>query len=182
MEEIPALSAVQLLEAYRARTLSPVEVIDALSKRIDGLNPRFGAFTTLCLERAREEAALAESAYGRGLSVRPLEGVPVGVKDLFDTAGVRTTYGSPMFADHVPARDAEAVRRVRAAGGILVGKTQTHEFAWGVSSVNELMGTSHNPWAPDPLCYLTDEEIGYTPSTDEAATHETSSLHLPVLN
>jgi aspartyl-tRNA(Asn)/glutamyl-tRNA(Gln) amidotransferase subunit A len=77
--------------------------------------------------------------------------VPFGVKDLFDTAGVRTTYGSPMFADHVPERDAEAVRRVRAAGAILVGKTQTHEFAWGITSVNELMGTSHNPWAPDRI-------------------------------
>ena len=73
--------------------------------------------------------------------------MPLGVKDLFDSAGVRTTYGSPMCADHVPAADAEALRRARAAGAILVGKTQTHEWAWGISSVNELMGTSHNPWA-----------------------------------
>ena len=81
----------------------------------------------------------------------PLAGVPLGVKDLFDSEGVRTTYGSPMCADHVPAADAEALRRARAAGAILVGKTQTHEWAWGISSVNELMGTSHNPWALDRI-------------------------------
>jgi aspartyl-tRNA(Asn)/glutamyl-tRNA(Gln) amidotransferase subunit A len=80
-----------------------------------------------------------------------LAGVPFGVKDLFDTAQVRTTYGSQMFASHVPGADAEAVRRVRDAGAILVGKTQTHEFAWGVTSVNERMGTSRNPWRRDRI-------------------------------
>jgi aspartyl-tRNA(Asn)/glutamyl-tRNA(Gln) amidotransferase subunit A len=151
MEEIIALSAAQLAEAYRARTLSPVEVVDALAERIERLDSDLGAFTTLCLDRARAEAAAAEAAYRGGTQARPLEGVPFGVKDLFDTAEVRTTYGSPMFSDHVPERDAEAVRRVRAAGAILLGKTQTHEFAWGITSVNELMGTSLNPWATDRI-------------------------------
>src|SRR5256714_10833943 len=68
---------------------------------------------------------------------------------LFDSEGGRTAYGSPMFASHVPERDAEAVRRARAAGAILVGKTQTHEFAWGITSVNEALGSAHNPWAPE---------------------------------
>lgn len=147
MEGISALTAGELLECYRKRSLSPVEVLDDLATRIDKLDPALGAFTTLCLDRAREEAAAAEAAYTRG-NAAPLAGAPLGVKDLFDTAGVRTTYGSPMFAEHVPARDAEAVRRARAAGAILIGKTQTHEFAWGITSVNELMGTSRNPWAP----------------------------------
>jgi aspartyl-tRNA(Asn)/glutamyl-tRNA(Gln) amidotransferase subunit A len=152
-EQITGASAVCLLDAYRTRTLSPVEVVDALAERIEMLDPALSAFNTLCLARAREEAAAAEAAYRRaGSEPRELEGVPIGVKDLFDTAGVRTTYGSPMFSDHVPARDAEVVRRVRAAGAIVVGKTQTHEFAWGITSVNELMGTSHNPWAPDRVC------------------------------
>jgi Asp-tRNA(Asn)/Glu-tRNA(Gln) amidotransferase A subunit family amidase len=149
--EITALSAVQLLEAYRQRTVSPVGVLDAVAARIEDVDPTLGAFTTLCLERAREEAALAEAAYARSADAGPLAGVPIGVKDLFDTAGVRTTYGSPMFSDHVPANDAEAVRRARAAGAVLVGKTQTHEFAWGISSVNELIGTCRNPWAPDRI-------------------------------
>ena len=94
----------------------------------------------MCLDRAREEARAAEAAYSRGEVVGPLAGVPFVVKDLFDTEGVRTTYGSPMFADHVPDRDAVAVRSVRDAGAILIGKAQTHEFAWGITSVNFLMG------------------------------------------
>ena len=77
-----------------------------------------------------------------GGEARPREGVPFAVKDLFDSEGVRTAYGSPMFAGHVPERDAEALARARAAGAILVGKTQTHEFAWGITSVNELMGSA----------------------------------------
>lgn len=151
MEEIIALSASQLVVAYRERTVSPVEVVEALAERIERLDSGLGAFTTLCLERAREEAVAAEALYREGGEAGPLEGVPFGVKDLFDTADVRTTYGSPMFSDHVPEHDAEAVRRVRAAGAILIGKTQTHEFAWGITSVNELMGTSRNPWAPDRI-------------------------------
>ena len=96
---------------------------------------------------ARRRVA-AEAAWARG-EARPLEGIPFGVKDLFDSEGVRTAYGSPMFDANVPARDAEAVGRARAAGAILVGKTQTHEFAWGITSVNELLGSARNPWALD---------------------------------
>lgn len=151
MEEIAALSALELLDAYRHRSLSPVEVLDTLAARIEKLDPSLCAFTTLCLDRARVEATRAESEYGRGECAGPLAGVPLGVKDVFDSAGVRTTYGSPMFSGHVPAADAEAVRRARGAGAILVGKTQTHEFAWGITSVNEAMGTSRNPWAPDRI-------------------------------
>ena len=151
MGDAVRLSAVELLDAYRRLELSPVEVLDELSARIELIDPLVGAFTTLCLERAREEAAAAEAAYRSGEVDRPLLGVPFGVKDLFDSAGVRTTYGSPMFADHVPTFDAAAVRRAREAGAILVGKTQTHEFAWGITSVNFLMGTSRNPWAPERM-------------------------------
>lgn len=149
MEELTFLSAGELLDGYRSRVISPVEVLDSLAARIDEHNPRLMAFTTLCLDRAREEARAADSAYRRGEAAGSLSGVPIGAKDLFDTAEVRTTYGSPMFVDHVPAADAEAVRLVREAGAILIGKTQTHEFAWGITSVNELMGTSRNPWALD---------------------------------
>jgi aspartyl-tRNA(Asn)/glutamyl-tRNA(Gln) amidotransferase subunit A len=149
VEELTFLTAGELLDGYRSRRISPIEVLDALAAQIDEHNPTLMAFTTLCLDRAREEARAADSAYRRGEAAGPLSGVPIGAKDLFDSAGVRTTYGSPMFIDHVPATDAETVRRVRQAGAILVGKTQTHEFAWGITSVNELMGTSRNPWALD---------------------------------
>ena len=105
----------------------------------------------LCPERAHEEALACEQAYLRGGAEGALAGVPFAVKDLFDSAQVRTTYGSTMFASHTPAADAAAVRRVRDAGGIMLGKTQTHEFAWGVTSANERMGTSRNPWRPERI-------------------------------
>jgi aspartyl-tRNA(Asn)/glutamyl-tRNA(Gln) amidotransferase subunit A len=151
VNELAGSTATALLEGYRRRKFSPVEVVDALAARIEALDPHLGAFTTLCLDRAREEAHAYEQAYRRDEQMPPLAGVPFGVKDLFDSEGVRTTYGSPIFSDHVPAADAEAVRRARAAGAILVGKTQTHEFAWGITSVNTLLGTSRNPWAPDRI-------------------------------
>jgi len=145
----PADHSVEgLLREFAERRLSPVEVLEACLARIDAVDHLVGGFTALCPERAREEALAAEATWLRG-QARPLEGIPFGVKDLFDSEGVRTAYGSPMFAEHVPARDAEAIRRARAAGAILVGKTQTHEFAWGITSVNKLMGTARNPWALD---------------------------------
>jgi aspartyl-tRNA(Asn)/glutamyl-tRNA(Gln) amidotransferase subunit A len=151
VDELTGLSARELLSGYRERRLSPVEVVKALGARIEELNPELGAFTTLCLERALDEARRAEEQYARGEAAGALTGVPFGVKDLFDSEGVRTTYGSPMFDGHVPGADAEAVRRARDAGAILVGKTQTHEFAWGITSVNLLMGTSRNPWDPSRM-------------------------------
>jgi aspartyl-tRNA(Asn)/glutamyl-tRNA(Gln) amidotransferase subunit A len=141
-----APSAGELLARYRDRSLSPVEVVAELSAAIEA-DPH-GAFWATCLQRAADEARAAEVAWGRG-EARTLEGVPIAVKDLFDTAGVETTYGSAMFSGHVPVRDAEAVRRVRAAGAIVLGKTATHEFAWGFSSINDALGTVRNPRDPE---------------------------------
>ena len=138
--ELWELGATELLGGYAAREFTPVEVIDALGARIEEMNPSLGAFTTLCLDRARDEAAAPRPG--------PLAGVPFAAKDIFVSVGVRTTYGSAMFTAHVPERDAAAVATLRDAGAILVGKTQTHEFAWGITSVNEAMGSSRNPWDP----------------------------------
>jgi aspartyl-tRNA(Asn)/glutamyl-tRNA(Gln) amidotransferase subunit A len=146
MSELAALSARELLDGYASHAFSPVEVVEALAERIARLDPALGAFTALRLEQARDEAAAAGTRYLRAEPVRPLEGVPVAIKDLIDTGGLRTAYGSRMFATHVPTHDAPAVARLRAAGAIVLGKTQTHEFAWGISSVNEAMGTARNPW------------------------------------
>ncbi len=148
VSDLTRLSVEELLALYGQHAVSPVDVLDALAQRIEEVDRRVGGFTALCLDRARDEAVAAERAWAHG-TARPLEGIPFGAKDLFDTEGVRTAYGSPMFADHVPTRDAEAVRRARAAGAVLVGKTQVHEYAWGITSVNELMGSAHNPWALD---------------------------------
>jgi aspartyl-tRNA(Asn)/glutamyl-tRNA(Gln) amidotransferase subunit A len=151
MRELVSLSARELASAFRAREASPVEALDAVAERIADVDAALGAFNTLCLERARSEAHAIERGFSRGETLGALAGVPFGVKDIFDTEGVRTTYGSPMFAGHIPKADAEVVRRARRAGAVLVGKTQTHEFAWGISSVNTLLGTSRNPWATEHI-------------------------------
>src|SRR5690349_12410795 len=109
-----------------------------------------GAFVTLTLERAREEAKRAEKAYADG-TARPLEGLTLAVKDLYDTEGVETTYGSKIYKGHVPKADAHAVRRAREAGAIVVGKTLTHEFAWGITSNNPHFPPCRNPWDPDRI-------------------------------
>ena len=141
------MTAAALLAAYAARERSPVEVVAALAAAVEA-DPH-GAFWATCLERAAGEARASEERWARG-DTRPLEGVPIAVKDLFDTEGVETTYGSAMFRGHVPGRDAEAVRLVREAGAIVLGKTATHEFAWGFSSINDALGTVRNP--RDPEC------------------------------
>jgi aspartyl-tRNA(Asn)/glutamyl-tRNA(Gln) amidotransferase subunit A len=146
VHDLAHLGVEELLQAYKVHQVSPVEVLDAVAVRTEAVDPLVGGFTALCVDRAREEAIASEAAWASG-TARALEGIPFGVKDLFDSEGVRTAYGSSMFDSHVPTRDAEAVRRARAAGAILVGKTQTHEFAWGITSVNERMGSAHNPWA-----------------------------------
>jgi aspartyl-tRNA(Asn)/glutamyl-tRNA(Gln) amidotransferase subunit A len=142
------LSALELRARYTARELSPVEVLDDVAQRIAEREPELNAFITLTLDGAREQARAAEREYATG-DARPLAGIPLAVKDLFDTAGVRTTYGSRIFAGHVPDADAEAVRRVRAAGAVIVGKTLTHEFAWGITSVNPHFGPCRNPYDPE---------------------------------
>jgi aspartyl-tRNA(Asn)/glutamyl-tRNA(Gln) amidotransferase subunit A len=134
------LTAVELRAAFAARELSPMETIDAAAEHGD-----LGAFITLTLDEAREQARAAERAYARG-EARPLEGLTLAVKDLFDTAGIRTTYGSKIYADHVPDADAELVRRAKHAGAIVVGKTLTHEFAWGITSVNPHYPPCRNPY------------------------------------
>src|SRR3954453_12150462 len=105
MNEYPEQSVERLLREFAARRLSPVEVVDACIARIEAVDGLVGGFTALCLERAREEALVAERAWVSG-EARPLEGIPFGVKDLFASEGLRTAYGSPMFDLHVPSRDA----------------------------------------------------------------------------
>ena len=136
-------SAIELKAAFAARELSPVELIDHAAEHAE-----LGAFITLTLDAARADARVAERAYKDG-TARPLEGLPLAVKDLFDTAGVRTTYGSRIYEGHVPLADAEAVRRAKDAGAIVVGKTLTHEFAWGITSTNPHFPVCRNPWDPE---------------------------------
>ena len=150
MTDLFELTATELRSGYLSGAFSPVEVFRSVAARIAAAEPVVGAFTTLCLDRAEAEATAAAQAYAAG-TAREFEGVPFAAKDLFDSEGVRTTYGSAMFRDHVPARDATAVAALRGAGAILVGKTQTHEFAWGITSINEQVGSPRNPWARERI-------------------------------
>jgi aspartyl-tRNA(Asn)/glutamyl-tRNA(Gln) amidotransferase subunit A len=146
VSELARASACELLAGFAARAFTPAEALEAVARRIEAVEPRLNAFATLTLDRAAAEAEEAARRWRDG-SARPLEGVPFAAKDLFDTEGVPTAYGSPMFAGHVAAADAEAVGRLRGAGAILVGKTTTHEFAWGMTGCNRHFGTGRNPWS-----------------------------------
>jgi amidase len=142
-------SARALAGAVRDRELSAVEVVSAHLDRIAHRNGALGAIVTVEPDRALAEAAEADARAAAGAPLGPLHGLPVAVKDLEDTAGMRTTYGSPLFADHVPAADGLMVSRLRSAGAIVVGKTNTPEFGVGSHTFNEVFGATHNPWAPD---------------------------------
>lgn len=145
-EEICFLSAAELLAAYNAREISPLEVTEALLNRIERINPSVNAYCTIAIESAMESARQAERAFMRNEQRGKLLGIPVAFKDVTETANIRTTFGSPIFANHVPTEDAIVVRRARAAGAILVGKTNTPEFACKGTTVNPLFGATCNPW------------------------------------
>jgi amidase len=138
--------AVELSKLYRRRRASPLEVLEVILARIDSVNPRVNAVVTLARESAVREARRATAALRRGAKLPPLFGVPVGIKDVTPTRGLRTTYGSKLFEDHVPDEDALVVQRLRAAGAIVIGKTNTPEFAFGPNTVNAVFGATRNPW------------------------------------
>jgi amidase len=143
-------TARQLTAALRKRELSAREVMTWHLERIEAVNPRVNAIVTLRPEAALAEAGAAdERAAGVGEQLGPLHGLPIAIKDLEDTAGIRTTYGSAAFADNVPAVDSLVVGRLRAAGAIVVGKTNTPEFGVGSHTFNEVFGATRNPWALD---------------------------------
>lgn len=146
MSQLHHSSIAELAALVRTRRVSPLELVEHALRRIDALNPSLNAFTTVATEQAIDEARLLTDEIARGHWRGPLHGIPVGVKDLTDTAGIRTTYGSRLFADHVPVADAEPVARLRAAGAVVVGKTATHEFAFGATTDNPHFGPSRNPW------------------------------------
>lgn len=144
------LDATELARRIRAREVSPVEVARAHLDRIAAVNPAINAIVT-ANPRALDEAKEAEAALVRGELRGPLHGVPITIKDCFDTAGVRTTRGSKLFADRVPRADATAVARLRSAGGIVLGKTNLPEFALWWESDNLVFGRTRNPWNLDRI-------------------------------
>ena len=151
-DDITFLSATELLDAYAAKRLSPVEVVDAVVARIEKLQPALNAFVTVCADDARKAAQGAEHALSNSEGAGPLVGIPYSVKDLVVTEGVRTTLGSAVFSENVPDRDAVAVRRLKAAGGILLGKTTTPALGHKAITTSLVSGVSRNPWNLDHTC------------------------------
>ena len=146
MEDLCAKDAVTLAGMLRCREVSAREVIAAHIARIEALDGAVNAVVTRCFDAALAKAAAADAALARGESTGLLHGLPVAHKELFDTAGVRTTYGSPLFADNVPSRDALVVQRMSAAGAISLGKTNVPEFGAGSHTVNPVFGATRNPF------------------------------------
>jgi len=150
-DDLIRLSATAVVEKLRRREVSPTELVAAASARIAAVEPAVNALPTLCLDRAREAAARLEKnppPPGAGW----LGGLPVSIKDLQDVAGVRTTYGSPIFKDHVPDRSHPVVQRIEARGGIVIAKSNTPEFGAGGSTFNEVFGRTRNPWNTALTC------------------------------
>ena len=146
MSELIFNSATRLAEIIRTKEASPIEVVEAHIRRIEEVNSKLNAFVTTTFERAREEARSAEQKITRGESVGPLHGVPVSVKDTFETAGVRTVAGSRLLENNIPERDAPVVARLKQAGAIVLGKTNVPEFAMDYRSENLVFGRTNNPW------------------------------------
>jgi amidase len=149
-DELIALSACDAVSRLRAGELSPVELVDAAAARIEAVNPAVNAIPTLCLDQARDAA----KAMVQPDDPEPgwLGGLPVVVKDLNEVAGVRTTYGSPIFADHVPDRDEVMVETLKRRGAIVIGKANAPEFGSGANTFNEVFGKTRNPWNTDLTC------------------------------
>ncbi|MQA08164.1 MAG: amidase [Pseudonocardiaceae bacterium] len=138
--------AVTLAEAIRRKEVSCREILTIHLERIEQANPEINAIVTLVADQAMDAAAVADERLAAGEDVRPLHGLPIAHKDLVPTAGIRTTYGSPIFADHVPDRDHLVVERLAAAGAITVGKTNTPEFGLGSHTFNPVFGATRNPY------------------------------------
>jgi aspartyl-tRNA(Asn)/glutamyl-tRNA(Gln) amidotransferase subunit A len=152
VSDLAFTSAADLAAMIARREVSAVEVVEAVLGRIAASQPVLNAFITVCGDEARAAAREAEAAVMRAEPLGPLHGVPFAAKDLVNTAGVRTTFGSVALADNVPAQDAVAVARLKAAGAILVGKTTTPEFGHKCFTDAPLFGRTANPWDPSRTC------------------------------
>lgn len=147
MEDLADRSASELAGLVRSREISPVEVVEDCLARVERFNPAVNALVTLN-PRALDEADELERRLVRGEEIGLLAGLPVGIKDVTPVAGLRTTFGSTLYRDHVPTEDALVVQRLRAAGAVILGKTNCPEFAAGGATFNDVFGRTRNPWDP----------------------------------
>ena len=150
--DICSMSAVEMAGLIRARKLSATEVMAAHLRQIERVNPKVNAIVTLVAAQATANARKADEAQARGEALGPLHGLPVAIKDLVATAGIRTTSGSRLRKDYIPDHDAIHVERIKQAGAIIVGKTNTPEFGAGSQTFNEVFGATRNPWDLTKTC------------------------------
>ncbi|MVW79008.1 amidase [Bordetella sp. 02P26C-1] len=148
-DSICAMTAAQLARAIQRKSLSPVEIVSAALERAHRLQPEFNCFITICGERAMQQARHAEADVMSGRELGPLHGIPFTVKDLVNTADVRTTFGTLAYKDNIPDHDAVSVARLRAAGAILIGKTTTPEFGCQSLTRSPLFGQTRNAWSAE---------------------------------
>jgi amidase len=147
VSDLSELPAADLRRLVVTRAVSAVQVVEACLERVEALNPTLNAVVTLN-PHALEDAVKLDARLAKGEEPGPLFGLPVGIKDVTPVAGLRTTYGSPIYADNVPKEDALVVRRLRHAGAVILGKTNCPEFAAGANTFNEVFGRTRNPWDP----------------------------------
>jgi len=153
-EDLIRMTASEAVARLKRREISPLDLIDAAEKRIHLVEPVVNALPTLCLDRARNHARQLMNGQHQGAEGEAgwLAGLPVSIKDLMDVAGVRTTYGSPIFRDHVPTKSHPLVERIERKGGIVIAKSNTPEFGAGGSTFNEVFGRTRNPWNTSLTC------------------------------
>ncbi len=153
-DDLWKMTAVEAVTRLKKKEVTPLELIDATARRIAEVEPAVNALPTLCLDRARDHARkiMAGTACEAAGEAGWLAGLPVSIKDLTDVGGVRTTYGSPIFANHVPAKSHPLVERIERKGGVVVAKSNTPEFGAGGSTFNEVFGRTRNPWNTSLTC------------------------------
>ena len=154
MTDLINLSAYAAVDLLRRRELSPLEMIDAAISRIEATDGFLNALPTLCIDRARDHAKRIAGDQKSAVEQNPswLGGLPIVIKDLNDVAGVKTTYGSPLFANHIPERSDIMVETLEANGAIVIGKTNTPEFGHGANTFNKVFGKTRNPWNTEMTC------------------------------
>lgn len=146
-----SLTLAAARDALAARQITSLELTESYLQRIAQFDSRLNAFITVTAESAREQAQRADEERARGVRRGSLHGIPIALKDLYDVRGVPTTAGSKILRDNIAAQDAEVVTRLRAAGAVLLGKNNMHEFAYGVTNENPHHGDAHNPWNPERI-------------------------------
>jgi amidase len=152
MTDLCFLTAIELADRIRRREVSVTEVVRAHLAQIERVNPKVNAIVTLTAERALDDARAKDAALARGVAAGPLFGLPVAHKDLVPTRGIRTTFGSPIYRDHVPDVDGLIIERLRAAGAVTMGKTNTPEFGAGSQTFNDVFGRTLNPYDVSKTC------------------------------